>query len=110
MAARFEVELNKERELRDEAWKTLEDEHRVHEESLLSEKAAFDAAHKEEHGMRVASEERIQALEDELKTIRGELSKAEANLNGVRARIRTAVADFKQSPVFESYIESKRRQ
>ena len=42
-AARFEGEFNKERELREKAWKTLEDERRFHEENLLSEKAAFDA-------------------------------------------------------------------
>ena len=62
--ARFEGELNKERVLREEAWKTLEDERRVHEENLFSEKAVFDAALKEEEGMRVVAETRIQALRD----------------------------------------------
>ena len=60
--------------------------------------------------MRKASETRIKALEDELITVRGELSKGEADLNWVRARIRTAIADFKNSPLFENYIESRRRQ
>ena len=41
--ARFEGELNKARVLQEEAWKTLEDERRIHEENLLSEKTAFDA-------------------------------------------------------------------
>ena len=50
MAARFEGELNKEREMWEEAWKTLEDEHRVDEENLLFEKAAFNAALEEEKG------------------------------------------------------------
>ena len=59
--------------------------------------------------MRVASETRIQALGDKLTTVRGELSKAEADLKGTRARIRTTVADFKKSPVFENYIESGRQ-
>ena len=67
-AARFEGELNKERELQNEAWKTLEDECQVHEEILLSEKAAFDAALHEENGMRVAFETRIKPLGDELTT------------------------------------------
>ena len=52
----------------------------------------------------------IQALEDELKTAHSELIKTEADLNGARARIRTAVVEFKKSPIFESYIESKRQQ
>ena len=54
---------------------------------------------KEENGMRVAAEMRIQGLGDELKTIRGELSKAEADLDGARARICTTVVDTKNSPV-----------
>ena len=60
--------------------------------------------------MRVAAETRIQVLRDELKAIRGELSKAKADLIGAKARICTAMADFKRSPVFESYIESRRQQ
>ena len=50
--ARFEEELNKERVLQEEAWKTLEDERRAHEENLLSDKAAFEVALKEENRMR----------------------------------------------------------
>ena len=38
--------------------------------------------------MRVAAETRIQALEGELKTAQGTLSRIEANLNVARARIR----------------------
>ena len=60
--------------------------------------------------MRVATDTRIQVLRDELKIVRGKLSKAEDDLNGARARIRTTVADFKRSPVFENYVESRRRQ
>ena len=60
--------------------------------------------------MRVAADTRIEVLGDELKTVPGKLSKAEADLNGARARIRTVVADFKMSPIFESYIESRRQQ
>ena len=96
--ARFEGELNKERVLREEAWKTLEDERRAHEENLLSEKVAFDAAFKKEKGMIVAAETRIQALGNKLKTVRGEISKAEVDLNRARARIRTAVAGFNKNP------------
>ena len=60
--------------------------------------------------MRAASKTRIQALEDELKTVRGVLSMTKADVNGARARIHTAVADFRKSPVLESYIEARRRQ
>ena len=42
--AKHQGELNRERASREEAWTTLEGEHRVHEEVLLSKKAAFDAA------------------------------------------------------------------
>ena len=59
--------------------------------------------------MTVASEKRIQELRDDLKTVRGELSKAAADLNETRVRIRTAVAEFKHSFVFESYTESRRQ-
>ena len=65
---------------------------------------------KQEKGMRVAYETRIQALGDELTIVHGELSKTKVNLNGARARIRTAVVDFKKSSVMESYIESRRQQ
>ena len=107
--ARLERELNKEKVLREEAWKTLEDERRVHKENLFSEKAAFDTVLKEEKRMRVAAETRIQALGDELKTARSELIKTEADLNGARVRICTTVADFKKSPICESYIELRRQ-
>ena len=60
--------------------------------------------------MRVAVETRIEALEGELKNAHSELSKTEADLNEDRARICTAVADFKKSLVFESFVESKRPQ
>ena len=60
--------------------------------------------------MRVAAETRIQAFENELKTVHGELSKSEAGLKGARARIHNTVVDFKNSPVFESYFESRRQQ
>ena len=77
--------------------------------SADSVKAAFDTALKEETEMRVASETRIKALREELTTVRDELSRTEADHNGARARIRTTMADFKNSPVFESYIELKGR-
>ena len=38
------------------------------------------------------------------------LSRTEADLNGARARIRSAVADFKNSPAFDNLIEGKRQQ
>ena len=38
------------------------------------------------------------------------LSRTEADLNGARARIRSAVADFKNSPVFDNLIELRRQQ
>ena len=60
--------------------------------------------------MRGAAESRIQALEGELKEARGELSQTEADLNGARARICSAVADFKNSPAFDNLIELRRRQ
>ena len=57
--AKLKEELYKERELREEAWKTIEHERRVHEEGLLSEKAIFDAALLEEKGLRKMAETRI---------------------------------------------------
>ena len=60
--------------------------------------------------MRAASKTRIQALEDELKTVRGVLSMTKADVNGARARIHTAVVDFKQRSIFESCIELRRQQ
>ena len=100
----------KERASLEEGWKTLEKECQVHEENLESEKAAFDAALEEEKGLRGAAETRIEALEGELKDAHTELRKTEANLNKARVKIRTAVADFKQSTVFENYVESRRQQ
>ena len=60
--------------------------------------------------MRGAAESRIQALEGEPKKARGVLSRTEADLNGARARIRSAVADFKNSPAFNNHIELRRQQ
>ena len=51
-----------------------------------------------------------EALEGELKDARTKLSKTEADLNEARARIRIVVVDFKNSPVVENFIESKRQQ
>ena len=101
-------ELRKESASREEAWKTVRDEPRVHEEGLLFEKAAFDAALEEEKGLRVVAETRIEALEGELKDAHPELSKTETDLNEARAKIRTDVADFKKSAIFENFVESKR--
>ena len=60
--------------------------------------------------MRVVAETRIQALEDELKTAQGTLSRIEAYFNGARARIRSAVAYYKNSPTFNNYVELRRQQ
>ena len=49
-------------------------------------------------------------LDGELTDARTELNKTEADLDEARARICTAVEDFKKSPVFESFVESKRQQ
>ena len=38
------------------------------------------------------------------------LSRTEADLNGARARIRSAVADFRNSPAFENLIELRRQE
>ena len=38
------------------------------------------------------------------------LSQTEADLNGARARIRSAVADFRNSPAFENLIELRRQE
>ena len=38
------------------------------------------------------------------------MSRTEADLNGARARIRSAVADFKNSPAFDNLIELRRQQ
>ena len=108
--ARFEEELNKAKALQEEAWKSLKYERRLHEENTLSEKAAFKATLKEENRIRTVSETRIKALEEELKGVRGVLNKIEADLKGARARIRSAMAEFKNSPGFESYIELRRHQ
>ena len=59
--------------------------------------------------MRGAAESRIQVLEGELKEARGVLSRTEADLNGARVRIRSAVVDFKNSPAFDNLIELRRR-
>ena len=60
--------------------------------------------------MRIAAERRIQALEGKLKTAQGTLSKTEADLYGARARIRSAVADYKKSPAFDNHVELRRQQ
>ena len=60
--------------------------------------------------MRGTAESRIQVLEGEHKEARGVLSRTEADLNGARARIRSAVADFKNSPAFDNLIELRRQQ
>ena len=60
--------------------------------------------------MREAAETRIQALEGELKDARTELGKTKADLNEARGKIRNAMADFKKSPIFKSFDESKRQQ
>ena len=106
----FEVGLAQARTQQTEEWKALKEECQLREGSSLSEKAAFEAALEEEKGLRVAAETRIQALEYELKTARGTLSRTEADLNGARARIRSAVADDKNSPTFDNYVELKRQQ
>ena len=61
-------------------------------------------------GWRVAARTRIKVLEDEPEDAHTELSKTEADLNEARARICTAVADFKKSSAFENFVESKRQQ
>ena len=108
--ARLEEKLKEAKALQEDSWKSLEDELRLHEENTLSEKASFEVALKEENGIRTASETRIKALEEELKGVRGVLSKIEDELNGARARIRSAVADYKKSPSFENYVELRRQQ
>ena len=88
----------------------MEEERCLREESPLSEKAAFEAALEEEKGLRVAVETRIQALDGELKTALGTLRRTKADLNGAKARIRSAVADYKNSPVFYYHVEMRRQQ
>ena len=85
-------------------WEALTEERRAREESILSEKAVFEATLEEERGLRGAADSRVQVLEGELKEARGVLSRTEADLNGARARIRSAVADFRNSPAFENLI------
>ena len=75
--AKLWEELHKEKALRKETWNTLEDERRVHEEDLQSEKASFNVALEEERGLRGAAETRIQALECELKDANTKLKKTE---------------------------------
>ena len=106
---RFKQELTQAKIQQSEAWETLAEERRAHEESILSEKAVFEATLEEERALRGAAESRIQALEEELKSERGNKQLVEHELNGVRARIRSAVADFKKSPAFESIIELRRQ-
>ena len=108
--AKLREELHKERASRNEAWRILEEERRVHKEDLQSRKVALKLAINEEKGLRMATKNRIEALEGELKEAKIELSKTEAELNEARAKIRTTVADFKKSPIFESFVESKRQQ
>ena len=92
---RLELELAQAKAQQSEAWKALTEERRAREESILLEKAVFKATLEEERGLRGAAESRIQVLEGELKEARGVLSQTKADLNGARARIRSAVADFK---------------
>ena len=107
---RFEQELAQAKAQQSEAWETLAEERRAREESILSEKAVFEATLEEERVLRGAAESRIQALEEELKAERGDKQLVEHELNGVRARIRSAVADFKKSPAFENIIELRRQE
>ena len=88
----------------------MEEERRLREEDSLSEKATFAAALEEEKGLRVVAETKIQALEGKLKTVQGTLSRTEADLNGARARICSAVADYKKSPAFDNHVELRRQQ
>ena len=88
----------------------LEEDCRICEESALSEKAAFEAAFEEEKGLRGAAETRIPALEGELKTARGALSRTEADLNGAGARIRSTEADYKNSHALDNHVEMRRQQ
>ena len=60
--------------------------------------------------MRGAAESRVQALEGELKVERGDKRRVEDELNGARARIRSAVADYKNSPAFKNLIELRRQE
>ena len=84
----------------------MEEERCLREESPLSEKAALE----EEKGLRVAVETRIQALDGELKTALGTLRRTKADLNGAKARIRSAMADYKNNPAFDNHVEMRRQQ
>ena len=53
---------------------------------------------------------RIQALDGELKAALGTLRRTEADLNGAKARICSAVPDYKKSPTFENLTELRRQQ
>ena len=106
----LELELAQAKAQQSEAWEALTEERRAREESILSEKAVFEATLEEERGLRGAADSRVQVLEGELKEARGVLSRTEADLNGARARIRSAVADFRNSPAFESLIELRRQE
>ena len=55
----FEVGLARARTQQTEAWKILEEERRLREESALSGKAAFEATLEEEKGLRDSAETRI---------------------------------------------------
>ena len=58
---RFEQELAQAKTQQLEAWETLAEERRAQEESILSEKAVFEATLEEEKALRCAAESRIQS-------------------------------------------------
>ena len=60
---RLELELAQAKAQQSEAWEALTEERRAREESILSEKAVFEAALEEERSLRGAFESRIQVLE-----------------------------------------------
>ena len=74
-----------------------------------SEKVSLELAIEEERGLRETAEAKLQAEEGELQEATTELKKNDATLNEARAKIRTAIADYKKSTVFNNYIELKRQ-
>ena len=72
-------ELHKERTSRDEAWRILEEEYRVHDEDLEYGKVALKPTIDEEKGLRMAADNRIEALENELKEAKTELRRLKPN-------------------------------
>ena len=63
----------------------------------------------EEKGLGEAAETRIEAFKGELKEANIELEKRDNAINEARAKIRTAVADYKRSTAYENYVKSKRQ-